>query len=209
MKQVLQYRKTVQVRVVDVPTPQLRPDGLLVRNSVTLISAGTMRASIELSRKSLVLEWLERQMDLAADRIVTVGHAYREQIAAKVPVGDRISVVMNGVDAELFSPSRAMRGSTRSGMWRASSSARTVGTIRMAHGLEVVIRAARILQKRGRSGYRLSDRRRWGTPRGVGASRENAGINDQILFTGRMSRDQIPTVLASSDACLVHLRKTE
>ena len=55
-------------------------------------------AAVGAMKKGLVtrfLEWLERRMYLAADRIVTVGHGYKEQIAAKVPVADRISVVMN------------------------------------------------------------------------------------------------------------------
>ncbi len=155
------------------------------------------------------LEWLERRMYLAADRIVTVGHGYREQIATKVPVRDRTWVVMNGVDADLFSPQP--RDEAFLAMWHLGGKfvCSYVGTIGMAHGLEVVIRTARILQDRGRSDIAF-------LIVGDGARREElerfakeAGVNDQIIFTGRMSRDQMPTVLASSDACLVHLRKTE
>ncbi len=145
----------------------------------------------------------------AADRIVTIGHGYREQIAAKVPVGDRISVVMNGEDAELFSPRPRDEGFLAQWHLDGKFVCSYVGTIGMAHGLEVVIRAARILQERGRRDIAF-------LIVGDGARREElerlakeAGVNDQILFTGRMSRDQMPTVPASSDACLVHLHKTE
>lgn len=169
-------------------------------------------AAVGAMKKGLVtrfLEWLERRMYLAADRIVTVGHGYKEQIAAKVPVGDRISVVMNGVDAELFAP--RPRDAEFLKQWGLEKKfvCSYVGTIGMAHGLEVVVRAARILQEQGRTdiaflivgdGARRSELERL-------AAQE--GVQQHVIFTGRMSRDQMPTVLASSDACLVHLRKTE
>ncbi len=94
MKQVLQNRKTGQVRVVDVPTPQLRPDGLLVRNAVSLISVGTERASIELSQKSLVgmarerPDLVQRVMDkLRKDGFLATMNAVREQFDRELPLG--------------------------------------------------------------------------------------------------------------------------
>ena len=155
------------------------------------------------------LEWLERRMYLAADRIVTVGHGYKDQIAVKVPVGDRISVVMNGVDAGLFSPKPRDVEFLAHRKLMGKFVCSYVGTIGMAHGLEVVIRAARILREHGRTDIVF-------LIVGDGARREElerlaveVGVAQQIIFTGRMSRDMMPTVLASSDACLVHLRKTE
>ncbi len=54
MKQVLQHRKTGKVRVADVPAPALSSTGILVRSQASLISAGTEKAALELSQKSLV-----------------------------------------------------------------------------------------------------------------------------------------------------------
>lgn len=155
------------------------------------------------------LEWLERRMYLAADRIVTVGHGYKEQIAAKVPVGDRTSVVMNGVDAQLFAPQPHDEEFLQKWNLAGKFVCSYVGTIGMAHGLEVVVRAARTLQEQGRTdiaflivgdGARRAELERL-------AAQES--VQSLVIFTGRMSRDQMPTVLASSDASLVHLRKTE
>lgn len=94
MKQVLQNRKTGEVRVVDVPTPQLRPDGLLVRNVTSLISAGTERASIELSQKSLVgmarerPDLVQRVLDkLRKDGFLATMNAVREQFDRELPLG--------------------------------------------------------------------------------------------------------------------------
>lgn len=163
-------------------------------------------------KKGLVtrfLEWLERRMYLAADRIVTVGHGYKEQIAAKVPVGDRISVVMNGVDAELFAPRPRDGEFLKQWGLEGKFVCSYVGTIGMAHGLEVVVRAARILQEQGRTDIAfliVGDGARRSELEQLAAQE---GVQQHVIFTGRMSRDQMPTVLASSDACLVHLRKTE
>ena len=155
------------------------------------------------------LEWMERRMYLSADQIVTVGHGYREQIAAKVPVGDRITVVMNGVDTDVFTPRSANEEFLAKWGLPGKFVCSYAGTIGMAHGLEVVIRAAQLLKNQGRrdiaflivgDGARREELQRLATEQGLG---------DFIVWTGRMSRELMPTVLASSGACLVHLRKTE
>ncbi len=117
--------------------------------------------------------------------------------------------MMNGVDAELFAPRPRDGEFLKQWGLERKFVCSYVGTIGMAHGLEVVIRAARDLQEQGRTdiaflivgdGARRSELERL-------AAQE--GVQQHVIFTGRMSRDQMPTVLASSDACLVHLRKTE
>jgi len=47
-------RKSGEVSTYDVPAPELRPGGLLVRTQYSAISAGTERATLELSSKSLL-----------------------------------------------------------------------------------------------------------------------------------------------------------
>jgi predicted dehydrogenase len=108
MKQVLQNRKTGQVRVVDVPTPQLRPDGLLVRNVASLISAGTERASIELSQKSLVgmarerPDLVQRVLDkLRKDGFLATMNAVREQFDRELPLGYSSAGVVTGLGANV------------------------------------------------------------------------------------------------------------
>jgi glycosyltransferase involved in cell wall biosynthesis len=153
-----------------------------------------------------ILEWLERHMYLSADHIVAVGNGYRENVASKVPVSDRISVIYNGVDGSSFSP--AVRDDDflirhgQNGRFVCSY----VGTIGMAHGLETVLDAAEILTRAGRTdiGFLLV---------GDGARRraleEECGsrqLTDLVRFTGRLDKSEMPKVLASSDTLLVHLR---
>jgi predicted dehydrogenase/threonine dehydrogenase-like Zn-dependent dehydrogenase len=52
--QVLQYQKTGELFVADLPSPQLRPGGVLVRNIASVISAGTERTSVRTAQASLV-----------------------------------------------------------------------------------------------------------------------------------------------------------
>ena len=54
MKQVIQSFKTGELTVQDVPTPTLRPQGVLVRNAISLVSAGTERMVVDFAEKNLL-----------------------------------------------------------------------------------------------------------------------------------------------------------
>jgi len=54
MKQLVQSIRQGTVDVLDVPPPQLRGPGVLVRTSASLISAGTERAALEFAKGSLI-----------------------------------------------------------------------------------------------------------------------------------------------------------
>ena len=169
-------------------------------------------AAVGAMRKGLVLralEFLEVRMYRAARHIVTVGEGYREQILAKAPEAEsRTTVITNGVDTlfqEAASPDLALlRQYGLEGKFIVSY----VGTIGMAHGLEVTIAAARRLKDEGRTDVAF-------LIVGDGARRAELeelaraeGVSDLVVFAGRMPRERIPGVLAASDACLIHLRKS-
>lgn len=170
----------------------------------SIVTVGAMRRS----RLMAVLEWLERRMYAAADHIVTVGDGYREQLLARdVPAG-KISVIPNGVDVARFQPQPA-DAELRSG-WNGDGKfvCAYVGTVGMAHGLEVVLAAAENLKHSGRNDVQF-----WI----VGDGAERLQLEQQaqerqltsITFTGLVAKDRIDQVIASCDACLVHLRGTE
>jgi predicted dehydrogenase/threonine dehydrogenase-like Zn-dependent dehydrogenase len=52
--QVIQYQKTGEISVDELPAPKLRPGSLLVRNVFSLISAGTERSSVETAQASMI-----------------------------------------------------------------------------------------------------------------------------------------------------------
>jgi len=82
------------------------------------------------------------------------------------------------------------------------------GTIGLAHGLEVVLRAGAALRARARRDVvflLVGDGARLEALRAAAAA---AGL-DNVVFTGGLDRRSIPAVLACSDAVLVHLRAAE
>ncbi|MBC7351307.1 MAG: glycosyltransferase family 4 protein [Thermogutta sp.] len=155
------------------------------------------------------LQFLERVMYRSADHIVAVGEGYRRKILEKVNIPERISVVMNGVDLERFRPQPADEELRRQWNGDGKFVCAYVGTIGMAHGLDVVLEAAEKLRASGRDDVVF-----WLV--GEGARKEELelearrrGLEGRVVFTGRLPKEEMPRVIASADACLVHLRKTE
>ena len=157
-----------------------------------------------------ILEWLELRMYRSADAMVAVGSGYRDNISVKVPEkADEIEVITNGIDADAFKPQAGDDAFRNRYGLQGKYVCSYLGTIGMAHGLDVVIRASETLKQHRRNdiAFLLA---------GDGANREKLeamakekGVDDRIVFTGRLPKDQMPSVIASSDCCLVHLSGTE
>jgi len=153
-----------------------------------------------------ILEMLERWMYRSADHIVAVGEGYRANILEKVSIPDRISVIPNGVDVKHFVPRQPDAEFLRAWGLENKFVCSYVGTIGMAHGLEVVLEAAKILRQKGRHDIAFclvgegSHRKR------LEEDASQAGLNGMVAFIGRQPKERIPTILASSRACLVHLK---
>lgn len=156
------------------------------------------------------LEWLEKRMYRAADHIVAVGTGYRDKILEKTPDKEQqISVVTNGVDADKFVPQPVDQQFLASFGLKDRFVCSYVGTIGMAHGLDVVVRCAQKLKADGNEEVAF-------LIVGDGAQRESlqrlaeeTGVAERVVFTGRLPKEEMPKVIASSDCCLVHLRGSE
>jgi len=166
----------------------------------SIVAVGAMRAG----RWLRFLEWLEKRMYAAATRIVTVGEGYRDRLADRGVAPERIDIIPNGVDRGLFADRGGgpeLRGKFDLGDAFVCS---YIGTIGLGSGLDVVLRAARLLRDEGREDivFMLV---------GDGAVRESLerraleeGL-EQVVFTGRQDKRTIPDFLSMTDACLVHL----
>jgi len=170
----------------------------------SIVAVGAMRPS----RWIRLLEALERRMYAAATQIVTVGEGYRRKLAERGVPSQEVEVVPNGVDLGLFrAGADASRIRHEFGLGDAFVCA-YVGTIGMSCGLDVALRAGRLLRERGRDDVRL-------LLVGDGALRERLEREarearlSNVVFTGRLDKDRMPEVLAASDACLVHLAKRD
>lgn len=155
-----------------------------------------------------ILEWLELRMYDGADHVVTVGQGYKRKLLERGIPETKISIVMNGVDRDLFElpgPDRSFIR-TKFGL-EGKFVCSYIGTIGMASGLDIFLRAARLLKDQGEDRICL-------LAVGDGAMREELetlakreNLNT-VIFTGRRPKEDIPSFLSATDIGFVHLRKT-
>ena len=126
----------------------------------------------------------------------------------RVP-GEKIAIVENGVETDLFSPSPATITEAHRRELHAGAKFLVcyIGTMGNAHGLETLLDAAGKLRNQDPDVLFLLI--------GEGAEKEKVkalaqlrGL-DNVRFLDQQPRDKIPTFISASDACLVLLKKTE
>jgi len=159
---------------------------------------------------------LETKMYAAARHIVTVGPGYRGKLMERGVKPEKISVITNGVDLEDFRPQPAVEQIrlVAGAKARATPPALAdflvgyIGTVGMAHGLEVVIEAARLARDRDLrqlkfvvvgGGARLAELQKM-------LRLDDPG---NLRFVGLRPKTEMRDWLASVDVCLVHLRDSE
>ena len=160
------------------------------------------------SRTIRLLEWLELKMYRAATHIVTVGEGYRQHLVEKGVPESEVTIVMNGLDTEYFSPKEKPQKLAEFWGVQGKFVCSYVGTIGMACGLNVVLEAAEILRESGREDIvflLVGD----GAMRSRLERKAKQRDLNNIIFTGQQWKKQMPNYLALSDACLVHLIKSD
>ena len=155
-----------------------------------------------------ILEHIELFMYRTADRIVTVGPGYKDKLVDRgVPV-TKIDVITNGADLEFYSPGGVDTAFQHRHGFDGKFTAAYVGTIGMASGLEVALEASRKLTESGDDSIRF-------LLVGDGAERESLEAKakaeglQHVIFTGRIDKSEVPTLLRSVDVCFIHLRKSD
>jgi glycosyltransferase involved in cell wall biosynthesis len=157
------------------------------------------------------LELIEKAMYRKCDRLVTVGQGYYDRLAEKGVPKDKMSIVMNGTDLAVYSPREKNAELLKKYGLEGKFVVSYIGTVGMACGLEVVLDAAEIISRKERK-----DRKEVVfVIVGDGAHREKLeaeakkrGLSN-VVFTGRQPKSSMPDWVSSSDANLVHLKKTE
>lgn len=134
-----------------------------------------------------------------ADHLIIVVQAFSEPLSEIGIDGSKISYHPNGIDPEVYSTSKKETKPTNGAS--TSITVTYVGTIGRAHGLSIILDAAPKLDD---VQYLIV---------GDGAERETleqkANDHDNIEFTGRRPKEEIPRILAASDIALVHLRPND
>lgn len=158
------------------------------------------------SRVLGVLGFLEKRMYGAARRVVTVGPGYRRRLEERGVPERKLEIVMNGVDREF--QQLAQQGAVpEAKSWEGKIVCAYVGTIGMACGLEVLLRAGRLLKEQKREDVVLVAIGDGAVRSDLVAEAAREGL-DNVQFLGRRPKDLIPAYLERSDVCLVHLKKT-
>lgn len=170
----------------------------------SIVAVGALRNK----RLLRVLEWLEQKMYTAAKHIVTVGEGYKQKLLEKGIQAKNISVIHNGFDHEIFYPRQPDDKIRQHYNLNHEFICSYVGTIGMACGLDVVLRAAKLLKNKQRNDIKF-------LLVGAGAiktqlQRQTFEENlDNIVFVGRQDKHLISRFLSITDACLIHLKKAE
>jgi len=141
-----------------------------------------------------------------SDYIVTVTPAFKEDIIAKWNINpEKISVVENGVEAELFSPDGSQDATKQDFGLNGKFVVSYIGTLGLAHGLTTVLEAAGELQNAIPQIIFLLVGEGADKERLVSMAQEQNLAN--VLFLPQQPREKIPALIRASDICLVPLKK--
>jgi glycosyltransferase involved in cell wall biosynthesis len=153
------------------------------------------------------LETLERSLYCVSPIIVTVGEGYRLDLLKRNVRDQKIHVIPNGINMDITPISNGANLRQAMGIDPSIFVCAYIGTIGMACGLDIVLNAARQLREEHNETvvFLLV---------GDGASKEalekQARNEDlrKVIFTGRVSHDQVGSYLSMANACLIHLIPT-
>jgi glycosyltransferase involved in cell wall biosynthesis len=142
----------------------------------------------------------------SCSRVVVVTPAFKDHLHKHWHIPrEKISVVQNGVETDLFSP-RASGGLRRELGAEGKFVVSYIGTMGLAHGLDTLVEAAALLQYTAPQVLFLLV--------GEGADKERImslasarGLSN-LRFVDQQPRHRIPAYISTSDACLVLLKKT-
>lgn len=153
-----------------------------------------------------LLEWLEMFLYRRADRIVVVAQGSVEILTARGIMRDKLALIPNGVDTSLITPGDRHNAVRDANDLNGDFLVSYIGTVGMAHRLEVVLGAAERLREEKRIKFMIV---------GDGAERERLqqlarqnGL-DNILWESPQPRNRIADYYRAADACLVHMRKAD
>jgi len=155
-----------------------------------------------------ILTRIELWMYSAADHIVTVTHSFKKDIVGKGVDSKKISVVLNGVNFEHFSPRPPSHELQEKYNCSDTFNVGYIGTLGMAHSIGTILKAAHRLEINGFAGrfkfFIVGD----GAERSsLEFQAESLGLQN-VNFTGLIPKDEIADYWSLLDLSVVHLKKT-
>ncbi|MFA5913766.1 MAG: glycosyltransferase family 4 protein [Burkholderiales bacterium] len=167
----------------------------------SIVAVGAMK-------KSLIIRLLERvEMFLyrRATAIVSVTHAFKRELVDRGVDGNKIHVVLNGVDLSQYRPRLRSPALVADIGLRGKFVVGYIGTHGLAHALDKVLDAAALLQQRGDIAFLF-----------VGGGADRARVETlvaerrlhNVVLLARQPKERMPEIWSLCDLVLVPLRDT-
>ena len=168
----------------------------------SIVAVGAMKEGLVIR----LLRRLEHFLYQQAGLIVTVTNAFRDILMSRGIDGDKIVVVTNGIDSLQLTPGPASEMLRDKLHLREKIVVSYIGTVGMAHGLQLILDAANEIQNRlphvqfviVGAGAELIDLKRQATERKLA----------NVTFTGRVNYDEVVEYWRLTDITLILLRDT-
>jgi len=163
-------------------------------------------------KHSRVLDALER-IELFLYRktaaIVSVTHAFRDTLGRRGADVSKISVVTNGVDGGRFNPRPKDQPLLQALGLEGKFVAGYIGTHGMAHGLDTLLDAARMLKAEVGGGdvFRILLLGDGANKATLKARAEKEGL-DNVIFVDTVSKDEVVRYWSILDVSIIHLKAT-
>jgi glycosyltransferase involved in cell wall biosynthesis len=152
-----------------------------------------------------VAHWMERRLYSRARHIVVNSPGFIDYLVRTGVARDKISLVPNGVDTQMFRPEATGDAVRREFGLQDKFVVTYAGALGLVNGLDPVLRVAERLRHIPEVHFLLvgDGRRR------EHLQKEAARLQlSNVTFTGPQPKQRMPEVLAASDACLAILRDT-
>ena len=167
----------------------------------TWLSRHVVNADLKLSDRYVYTRALETHCMVEADRVVTLGEAMREEIAARGVPGDKITIVPNAVSEEFLRPlpdGAALKASL--GIKPGEYVVGLVSSLVAHEGIGTLLEAVKILNDRG---VRTRALIVGDGPERTALQRQAAGLDLDAVFTGRVPSAKVRDYHAVLDVFVV------
>lgn len=167
----------------------------------SITAVGAMKKSLLIR----ILEWIEMFLYRRAKAIVSVTHSFRDELIERGIPGDKIHVVVNGVDLARYGPRERDANLAREFDLEGKFTVGYMGTHGMAHALDKVLAGAELLRERDDIAFFFA-----------GSGAERARVESivaernltNVRLIPRQPKERMPGLWSLCDLTIVPLRDT-
>ncbi|MEE4356582.1 MAG: glycosyltransferase family 4 protein [Desulfococcaceae bacterium] len=157
--------------------------------------------------KNPVLIRLSRRLELflysQADHFLVNSPAYKDYLINKDILENKITLIPNGVDTTVFKPEMKSENIRKKYNLKDQFVVTYTGALGLANDIQTILRAAKRLTDKPDIRFLI-----------VGDGKERSNLEKlakewnltNVIFTGSLSKSEMPEILAASDACLATLQ---